>query len=325
MKKCNKTKNPCKICLQTVTNKNGLQCEGACKKWVHFTCLNYTPGKIKDIKAGAIKISCPCPDCKKNNNENNEVQTSIPYSCTNIQCPANTPPKCENVQCPANESGGPKMIPDNYRELLGIGPQLLVPPLNSGQVPHLKTPHPTMTGGCGPSETHLRQPKNIQTSNDKFGGCTLNKCTQKNCHSNPSIPILCPQPQAPITQPHTPYLQAPDAQSKCNQKQQPKVPSKGKGIKITTGGCNAGQITSGDLQYNDHSLATVEQMCNTVGQLTNQINELMKKLKSVAKQKAGRGESKIEMKYEGDHPQLRNESTEKPCYCPGNPLVKKPF
>lgn len=107
MSKCNKVKNPCKICLGPVSQKNGLQCQGACQSWVHYSCLNYTPGKIKDIKAGIIKVSCPCPDCKTSLPK--EYRTDQPYSCNNTQCPANRPPKCENHNCPINDKGGPMM------------------------------------------------------------------------------------------------------------------------------------------------------------------------------------------------------------------------
>ncbi|CAK1594659.1 unnamed protein product [Parnassius mnemosyne] len=102
MSKCGKVKNPCKICLGPVTPKNGLQCKGACKTWMHFECLNYTPGKIKDVKAGIIKVTCPCPDCKTS--EPKEYRTDQPYSCTNIQCPANRPAKCDNKECPTNKT-----------------------------------------------------------------------------------------------------------------------------------------------------------------------------------------------------------------------------
>lgn len=103
MSKCNKVKNPCKICLAAVSQKTGLQCQGACGTWVHYSCLNYTPGKIKDIKAGIIKVTCPCPDCKTTMPK--EFRTDQPYSCNNQQCPANRPPKCENMHCPINEGG----------------------------------------------------------------------------------------------------------------------------------------------------------------------------------------------------------------------------
>lgn len=101
MSKCTKVKNPCKICLGPVTQKNGLQCQGACDSWVHYACLNYTPGRIQDIKAGIIKVTCPCPDCKTTLPK--EFRTDEPYSCTNIECPANKPPQCMNPVCPTNK------------------------------------------------------------------------------------------------------------------------------------------------------------------------------------------------------------------------------
>ncbi|XP_052751240.1 uncharacterized protein LOC116412821 [Galleria mellonella] len=98
MSKCAKVKNPCKICLRSVTNKTGLQCKGACKKWAHYTCLNYTPGKIQDIKAGLIKVTCPCPNC--NTLEPKDELTNTSYTCSNQKCPANQVPKCTVDNCP---------------------------------------------------------------------------------------------------------------------------------------------------------------------------------------------------------------------------------
>lgn len=100
MPRCSKVKNPCKICLSQVTTKNGLQCQGACKTWVHFDCLNYTPGRISDIKAGVIKVTCPCPDCKSVLPR--EYRTDEPYCCNNSYCPANRSPKCDNQTCSVN-------------------------------------------------------------------------------------------------------------------------------------------------------------------------------------------------------------------------------
>ncbi|CAK1594658.1 unnamed protein product [Parnassius mnemosyne] len=99
MNKCGKVKNPCKLCLRGVTTKTGVQCKGVCKKWAHFKCLNYTPGKIQDIKAGIIKITCPCPDC--NTTEPKEIMVDPPYTCNNFQCPANSLPTCESTDCPS--------------------------------------------------------------------------------------------------------------------------------------------------------------------------------------------------------------------------------
>ncbi|KAL0811487.1 hypothetical protein ABMA28_009881 [Loxostege sticticalis] len=101
MKSCTRVKNACKICLQSVTNKTGVQCQGACKKWAHFTCLQYTPGKIADIKAGLITITCPCPNC--NTQEPKEYLTDPPFTCNNQECPANKVPKCEKDDCPLNK------------------------------------------------------------------------------------------------------------------------------------------------------------------------------------------------------------------------------
>lgn len=99
--KCGKVKNPCKICWQTVTKRNGLQCRGACKKWAHYKCLGYTPGKIHDIKAGLMTILCPCPDCSS---EPKEILINPPTTCPETDCLANNAPKCENDECPKNKT-----------------------------------------------------------------------------------------------------------------------------------------------------------------------------------------------------------------------------
>lgn len=101
-KPCKRIINPCKICLGPVNQKTGLQCQGACEAWVHFVCLNYTPGKVKDIQDGVIAVTCPCPDCKTSVPK--EFRTDEPYNCNNVICPANNPPSCENESCQANEA-----------------------------------------------------------------------------------------------------------------------------------------------------------------------------------------------------------------------------
>lgn len=98
---CRKVKCPCKICMGPVTTKTGIQCNGACQSWMHYECTNYTPGKIRDIKAGLIKIICPCPDCKTRMPREYRTQ-KMQASCANRDCPANRPPKCDNNQCPIN-------------------------------------------------------------------------------------------------------------------------------------------------------------------------------------------------------------------------------
>ncbi|KAJ2941547.1 hypothetical protein O0L34_g14600 [Tuta absoluta] len=101
IQECKGVKDPCKICLQTVTKSNGIRCQGACKSWVHFKCLNYTPGRINDIKKGVITVTCPCPDCKTGKPK--EFMSDEQFTCNNTSCPANSPPSCDNFDCRANE------------------------------------------------------------------------------------------------------------------------------------------------------------------------------------------------------------------------------
>lgn len=109
MSKCKKVQNPCKICLQSVNAKTGIQCQGACEAWAHFACLNYTPGRINDILRNQITVTCPCPDCKTSVPK--EFQTKSPYTCNNIGCPANHPPACDGPDCQANTASKGKPIP----------------------------------------------------------------------------------------------------------------------------------------------------------------------------------------------------------------------
>lgn len=109
MSKCKKARNPCKICLQSVNAKSGIQCQGACEAWAHFACLNYTPGRVNDILKNQITVTCPCPDCKTSVPK--EFQTNTPYTCNNIACPANHPPACDGADCQANTASKGKPIP----------------------------------------------------------------------------------------------------------------------------------------------------------------------------------------------------------------------
>lgn len=149
MSKCNKVKNPCKICLGQVTKKNGLQCQGACKSWVHFECLDYTPGKIRDIKAGVIRVTCPCPDCKSSLPK--EYRTDEPYSCRNSGCPANQPPKCANTMCPSNMSIPEQKSVGNVCALSKCGQNC-----KAHGVPHSPNrPQPPPLPPCKPSPGNL--------------------------------------------------------------------------------------------------------------------------------------------------------------------------
>uniref|UniRef100_A0A2A4JZX8 PHD-type domain-containing protein n=1 Tax=Heliothis virescens TaxID=7102 RepID=A0A2A4JZX8_HELVI len=130
--KCSNVKNPCKFCLQQVNHKTGLQCQGACKKWAHFKCLNYTPGKISDIKAGIIKVTCPCPDC--DTEQTKEFLVNPPYTCSNHTCPANNSPTCDSVECPSNIK--PKKGPEDHsacKSNKACAEDSVEPPRNSAQ------------------------------------------------------------------------------------------------------------------------------------------------------------------------------------------------
>lgn len=98
-KKATKVKNSCKICAKTVNPKTGIQCNGACQKWMHYTCLKYTPGKIQDIKDGFIKVTCPCPDCEGSGLKE-EIISEPPFKCATSCCPKLDATNCDSLECP---------------------------------------------------------------------------------------------------------------------------------------------------------------------------------------------------------------------------------
>nr|XP_004933042.1 uncharacterized protein LOC101738866 [Bombyx mori] len=161
MSKCNKVKNPCKICLGPVSQKTGLQCEGACDSWVHYGCLHYTPGRINDIRKGIIKVTCPCPDCKSI--QPKEYRTDEAFSCDNSYCPANRPPRCENTTCPTN-SDKEKASNNSASKPCPLGrcgagckqhsspqvPSAPTPQYSPACVQHERKPLPPPTGRCVP-------------------------------------------------------------------------------------------------------------------------------------------------------------------------------
>ncbi|KAL4708564.1 hypothetical protein ACJJTC_014172 [Scirpophaga incertulas] len=77
---CKKVKNPCKMCLETVKKRTGVQCQGPCKIWIHYKCLGYSPEEIQDLKAGIKKVTCPCPIC-------NDLEPNLPMKCENTANP----------------------------------------------------------------------------------------------------------------------------------------------------------------------------------------------------------------------------------------------
>lgn len=119
-------KHPCRICYQTVKRKNGFQCMGACEAWVHYQCLNYTPGKIYDIKKHLIEITCPCRDCETG--KSNELSTDTLYSMQDVAYegyetslaqnvrPIPPAPSGSVIECTENDSEHTPMLVQQVRE-----------------------------------------------------------------------------------------------------------------------------------------------------------------------------------------------------------------
>lgn len=198
MKKCNKVKNPCKICFDTVTKKTGLQCQGACQKWAHFKCLNYTPGKIQDIKAKIIKITCPCPDC--DTSQPKEVLTDPPFTCTNSQCPANNLPVCASTECPSKENPIPTYPPPPFEYSPAPSP-ISSPKCQNKQTspPPKRTLSPTQCN-ISPRISSTKKPKSScspcpsqvrKTVNKNFSPKQSQSCSDFSNNSNYSGKFFC--------------------------------------------------------------------------------------------------------------------------------------
>ncbi|KAJ8709786.1 hypothetical protein PYW08_009790 [Mythimna loreyi] len=182
---CTKVKNPCKYCLGEVTNKTGLQCQGACKKWAHFKCLNYTPGKISDIKAGIIKVMCPCPDC--DTTQTKEFLINPPFSCTKHKCPANYkgPIKCDSDDCPHNE-GREKDCSDKTCAVEKKNHPKMIP---------ISPPSPPMRAKAEKMEARVRQAKKKLIPLQSSDSCVVPDCPNRPSNSS-NEEDKCPRTQA---------------------------------------------------------------------------------------------------------------------------------
>lgn len=189
--KCNtKVKNPCKICLESVNNKTGLQCQGACNKWAHFSCLNYTPEKIQDIKTGILKVLCPCPGCKTTDPK--EYLTNPTYTCPDQFCAAKQVPKCRSSSCPLNK-------------------QKQRPPCETVQVPQCRS------SNC---PLHKQKPQvpheTSQMAPCRSSNCPLNKQKTQPLHDTSQLPA-CRSSNCPLnkqkTQPPLETSQTPPSRS----------------------------------------------------------------------------------------------------------------
>ncbi|CAG9569191.1 unnamed protein product [Danaus chrysippus] len=269
--KSNKVKNPCKICCETVSRKNGIQCQGACRKWAHYKCLNYSPGKVQDIKLGIIKVTCPCPDCV------------IPYpkeciqipqeSCEKIQSPVNKMPRCDSADCPKNVE---KPIPC-YPEP--------TPKCNSSQSLDLCEPPPPP---CPPPPCPQPKPptNNSVTSPKRDTSPPKRPCPPKTALKKRVSPI-CPTSPDALTKP------CPAASpQKCPSKQNICKPCPKRSISCSDMSqesscakpCEAMKRITSDIQMLGNLerrsiFSCIENLCSTVGQLSNQVKELVCKMK----------------------------------------------
>ncbi|XP_022827580.1 extensin-like [Spodoptera litura] len=269
---CTKIKNPCKYCLQQVTNRNGLQCQGACKKWAHFNCLNYTPGKISDIKAGIIKVTCPCPDCETT--QPKEYLVKPPYTCSNQNCPANRGPKCVSEDCPLNPKKKPESTCGNKTcSKEPVSCPAVECPQSATQVQ--KRSHPRLQPARPPTPPRSGSKKSPQSNSP--------------CRS-PKVPKTCSPPAPPTPPKQKPCppekVKKPVCPEKPKKKEKPPkkkpVVSPSCSVLSSTSNCPKTKCSSSDSNLNRKTQASmvqaVQEMCNTVGKLSNQLKELMCKV-----------------------------------------------
>lgn len=269
---CKKVKNPCKICLGNVTHKSGIQCEGACKSWVHYKCLNFTPGKISDIKRGLIIVNCPCPDCKTNMPK--ELVKEEPFSCTNAYCPANMPPKCMNALCPSNAALPP---PGHNGQL--ARPQQFCPIPQYG---------PCTVDNCKSTKVSPPQ-RQFRFSNNKnkslspcVSCCSGGDIKKAECVTQtkpqppqlPCAPIPCLPPPPSLAPPPCPPPRSPPPP--CPPPQCPPPPCPPRTMAPSPKyRCNS----SDDAAIkNAATIKAMERMCTAMGLLTYQLNTLMDKM-----------------------------------------------
>ncbi|XP_026498752.2 uncharacterized protein LOC113402661 [Vanessa tameamea] len=270
--KCSRVKNPCKICFESVKTKNGLQCQGACKKWAHFKCLNYTPGKIQDIKAGLIEITCPCPDC--NMAPPKEKLVNPPYTCTNTKCPANKLPVCTSKECPSKRTPIPKYPSPPIDNSPKVSTPCTPPPPPKCTIRKNSSPHQIQT-----------KPKQ-QTRGDPH----TSKLNPHSCSPPTSPPISKPQKLAKPYQPHSPSQQLLNKPNRhvCSPKQSESCSN----FTRTNSTCPDKQemenlrAISSDSQVNVNPgqvtlYSAIENLCTTVGELSHQLKDLMCKMNHI--------------------------------------------
>ncbi|XP_063630919.1 keratinocyte proline-rich protein-like [Cydia splendana] len=247
-------KNPCMVCKRQVTAKTGLQCQGSCKSWIHFSCCNYTPGKIKDIKAKVIKVRCPCPDCSTQGPKE-VIMKDNNFTCVNKSCPMNMPPSCKKDKLnKMNQKPSPCTF--SCKEWPGVAcsgkvcsehtqEECCPPPLAypiPGPPPTPKCP-PQVPAPCIPAPTYCPPP----TCSPGAEPCP----PPKPCPTmqNRTPPMYSPQP---ITPPRS-NCPSPSPARRISPAATPVMPS----------------------------ISLVENMCETVGMLSDQLNQLISKMTTV--------------------------------------------
>ncbi|XP_028028066.1 uncharacterized protein LOC114241442 [Bombyx mandarina] len=258
---CNsKVKNPCKICMQTVCNKNGLQCQGVCKRWAHYACLKYTPGKIQDIKAGLIKIICPCPDCasvepkakekaqcKTKKSSEKHSKGSVDRS-TKKQRPIPPVPVPQSPCCSSESAESLHNIP------CGPNPPCVSPKQtqNEPKCPPPSFKKPSVKHSCGPDNQCVTRGSNAKVQQNEAKTKNRNVCQELSpipSSSSGSLPSFSAQMSRSCS---------------CLSHEPNQKPNAVKSVSDSN-------IPSNNCQLFD----ALEEMCKTVGQLSVQLRDLM--------------------------------------------------
>ncbi|KAJ0170721.1 hypothetical protein K1T71_013493 [Dendrolimus kikuchii] len=291
-----KVKNPCKICTTTVNQKTGIQCNGACKKWMHYTCLKYTPGKIQDIKDGFIKVICPCPDCE-GSGPKEEIISKPPYKCDKSCCPTKEAPTCDSSECPVNVHLAAKQngdmqceVPPACALLKGIVPQTQTPlyppqfgappmPLNMqppGQQNQAMCPTSACQSTWQPNAENQLNPGQPFSSNQPYA---QNQCgPQFGNQPYPQAQPILQQQYQPLSVSQQPCPPCPMASNQA-MPQQPGLQSFCPPPQQTAAQTSLPEKGQSATNLKDGSLyANLDEMCKTVGLLTAQIRQLMCKL-----------------------------------------------
>lgn len=311
-----KVEKQCKICIESVSRKTGLQCQGVCKSWFHYSCLGYSPGKIKNIKAGILKVICPCPECESISVK--EFFANTPHTCASLNCVANQPPICDDKACPI------KVSQKILRELL---------PQHQQNSKNIKQTQSNASSQISRDNSFLCEckskysckpvlPSNSSTMTPRRVCINQNDCRCKKQENDTQI----------ATRNSSGYVKSKYTSSCC-------VPGQKKTVEHPNRDVNAGSSSNGAKRaggectdgakperakansVNDGLMQFMKQICDTVGQLTVQLNEMMNSIKQVGQKlissdSDGSTDSTLEICLSATSKKQRKENTQdKPCNC----------